>query len=92
MKGERPFPFPAFPTLSAPQVAVACVEAQTGIPLNVEGQRHRACGGEIYRVFDSLGEARAFAEEAVEANPDIECVLFDSTGRGIGEIKAKEPC
>src|SRR4051812_27544056 len=65
MKDDKSFPFPVFPKLRTAQVAVACVEAQTGIPLNLEGQRHRACGGEVYRVFDSLLEARAFAQRAV---------------------------
>ena len=79
-----------FPKLAEPQVTVVCVESRTGIPLNLEGQRHRASGGEVYRVFESLADARAFAERAVQEDGTIDCALFDAAGQYIEETKPGE--
>ena len=81
--------FPAFPKIDESQVAVVCVEAWTGIPLNLEGQRHRASGGEVYRVFPSLADARAFAERAVDENIEIDCALFDHAAQYLEDIRPK---
>ena len=80
-----------FPKLGDSEVAIAQVEAQTGIPLNVNGQRHRANGGEVYRIFATLTDARAYARRAVAENPAIECALFNYAGRGIETIRSPRP-
>ena len=78
-----------FPKLSNNEVAVAQVEAQTGIPLNLQGQRHRASGGDVYRIFPTLADARAYAVRAVTENTTIDCALFDHAGKMIEEIRAR---
>ncbi len=74
-----------FSTLKQGLVALVQAERSTGIVLKPEGGRHRG-SGEAFRAFDSLAAARAFAKSVVDANPDVECGLYDCTGAHLERI------
>jgi hypothetical protein len=74
-----------FSALKKGQIAVVQAELSTGIVLAPDGQRHLG-SGEAFRTFNSLAEARAFAQGIVAAKPEVECGLYDSTGGEIDRI------
>ena len=74
-----------FSVLKQGQIAVVQAELSTGIVLAPDGQRYLG-SGEAFRIFDSLAEARGFAQGVVAAKPDVECGLYDSAGAHIERI------
>lgn len=74
-----------FSSLKQGQVGVVQAERSTGIVLKPEGGRHLGLG-EALRAFESLEAARAFAKGVVDANPEVECGLYDCTGAHLERI------
>ncbi len=67
------------PKLDRGQRSVVFAEVETGILLTAEGERHVG-QAKCYRVFNSEGEAIAFAQTYVERHPTIECSIRDENG------------
>jgi hypothetical protein len=78
-----------FRSLNKDEVAVVVAERSTGIILGPSGQRHLG-SGEAFRAFGSMAEARAFAQCVVDAKPEVECGLYDSTGTRLERIVRTE--
>ena len=63
--------------LESGQFAVIHIETATGILLNLDGARN--LGTEIeYLVFTEIDKAVEYAQNKVDAEPDIECIVYDS--------------
>lgn len=77
------------PTLAEGQYAVLLAEVETGILLAEPGLRSKG-GAPKFHVFDSHGSATGFADEILRRRPDIECILFDSSGRPTEEKRDVE--
>ena len=74
------------PDFHAPQVALVHAETWTGIVLTLDGRRYIG-SGDVYRVFASRDEAAAYARRKVGEDPDVECVIYDETGRELDVIR-----
>jgi len=75
-----------YPSLQAGQYAVIHVEAATGVVLRLDGQRHLG-RGEVWRVFESIANARDYAASEVRARPTIACVIYDSRHERVEEVQ-----
>ena len=74
-----------FSALKKGQIAVVQAELSTGIVLAPDGRRYLG-SGEAFRIFDSVTEARVFAQGVVAAKPEVECGLYDSSGTNLERI------
>ena len=78
-----------FPTLHAEQFAILAVEGLTGIVLSIEG--HRAIADEaVYRVCNSIEEARQMAVRLVEENPHWESWIYDCNANVVDSHRNEE--
>jgi len=75
-----------YPRLSPGQFAVGQAEVDTGIFLAADGEHRHIGTGKVYRVFDSLGAARALARGVISARPRVECAIYDSEQRHVEKI------
>lgn len=71
-----------FPEIEPSQYVLLHVEVDTGIVLNLDGERatkedHR------YLVFDTFASLEAYAITKIHLNPDIECIAFDYQQKSI---------
>jgi hypothetical protein len=78
-----------FPKLQNDQHAVITVEVSTGIVLRHDGQRFTG-SGETWRVFESLGAAREFAQAEVAAHPSHECSIYRTQDQPVQTFKNEE--
>jgi len=78
-----------FPSLRPGQFAVAQAEVETGIVLTTDGQHRHTGAGEVYRIFDTLDAARAFARDVVSTRTRVECGIYDSEQRHVERITAQ---
>lgn len=67
----RPFPY-----LKHNQVAFVRAERKTGHVLDEEFVLALSDNQKVYTVFDSLGEALAFAEKIISSNQEIEVAIY----------------
>lgn len=68
------------------QFALGFIEATTGIVLDLDGHYHTGAS-ERYVVFECLEDAEKEATSRVTQHPNIHCIIFDSTGRMVGEVQ-----
>ena len=69
--------------------ALAC-EVQTGIILTLEGDRFREDQPkESCLFFDSLDEAKSFCEQKVNANPEIEYGIYNSSKECVSTVRSE---
>ncbi len=67
----------SIPTLASGQCSVLCVEGDTGVVLNLSGQR--AMRDEVaFRVFNDEAEAVEWARQTIAKSPLWECVIYNS--------------
>lgn len=66
----------SFPHLRHNQVALVRAEKKTGYVLDEELALAVSDNQKVYTVFDSLGEAQAFAEKILSSNQEIEVAIY----------------
>lgn len=71
-----------FPELASHQYAVGRAELATGHVLKRDGSLFQQDEdfNEIFDIFNSLEEAKAFAELKTELNPELECWIINAAG------------
>jgi hypothetical protein len=74
------------PKLKTGQRAIVFAEANTGILLTPQGERHIG-QAPCYKVLDSEDEATAFARAYVDQHPTIECSIRDEDGKHLQFIR-----
>ena len=77
------------PTLAQGQYGIGFAEVMTGIVLQTNGERYNG-SGDCFVVFNSLQEAKKFAEKKVAETPSIECSIYDDKGVHFECIKDHE--
>ena len=77
------------PTLPNGQHAVLEVDVCTGSVLRQDRQWHTG-SDKVWRVFESLEAARAFATAEVEAHPSVECVIHDGQARQVQTVRNEQ--
>jgi hypothetical protein len=75
-----------FPHLQPGQYAVVAAETATGIVLNLDGKRHLGAG-KAWLIFDSLEEAKKYANQKVLDFPDMECGIYNHLGNVVAVYK-----
>ena len=71
----------AMETIRPGQVVVFAKESTSGSPCDFEGRPYADAGQAECAICDSLPEARAFAEAAVDKAPSMRLDVFDAGGR-----------
>lgn len=75
------------PRLEPGKCSMIFAERATGILLTLQGTRYLNDKGEFLRVFESQGDAEAFATTYVQSNPAVECVIFDCDGQYLKTVE-----
>jgi hypothetical protein len=79
-----------YPKVKPYQYVVLQCEADTGILLNLYGERHsQESAEECYMVFDSLAEASNYSKLRTKQRNKIECNIYNSNGNFV--IKFTDP-
>ncbi len=68
-----------FPYLKYNQVALVRAENKTGHVLDEELVLAVSDNQKVYTIFDSLDEARAFAEKILSSNQEIEIAIYSDS-------------
>jgi len=74
------------PKLEPGQYSITFAEANTGILLTPDGERHVG-QGPCYKLFNSESDAFAFAAAYVDQHPGIECSVRDESGKHLKFIR-----
>jgi hypothetical protein len=69
------------------QYSIVFAEVKTGKVCTSDGKPFRKDQGEYYTVFDSLENAQQFARSYVDGFPDLECSVYDSTGKHLESVR-----
>jgi hypothetical protein len=78
-----------FPNLKPGQIALFHAEVRTGIVTFPDGRRYLGIG-DYWMIFDSLGEAKQYAQRKTTEIPEIECWLYDASNQPIERIWNEE--
>ena len=68
------------PVLEFEQHSVLCAEVDTGIVLNTDFERYQK-GENAFHIFDTCQLALRFVHEKLIDNPDLEFIIYDTTGK-----------
>ena len=79
------------PKLQKGQFSIIFAEVKTGIILTLDGKRRQGNQGEFYLIFNSFEEAKAFAENKINTNPEIECSIRDENGDQVKAVRKPWP-
>lgn len=71
-----------FPQLNDCQVAVSFASVEKGKLLNLSDEIYVGVG-DIYHVIDTIEEAKIFAKEKIQGNPDLECWIIIEKDKAI---------
>ncbi len=74
------------PLLRPGSYSVMMAETKTGIVLTLDGAYH-AGTGDVFRIFDSLTEAKAFCEKRTYESTEFEYMIHDWKGKRIDYFK-----